>query len=94
MNELYQIKKMNQALDMWFEDHLLYDLFVKDTEPEYGKAARAAKKAEEAKAAQEAKEAQEQAANPLKLAIKKPQGKKGLNGQGFNQGKRRMSAFQ
>ena len=78
-------------LDMWFEDHLLYDLFVKDTEAEFGKAARAAKKAEEAKAAQEAKAAKEQA-NPLKLAIKKPMTQKGLNGQGFK-GKGRNNHF-
>lgn len=75
MNELYQLKKIERAVDMWWEDELLVKFFSRDTEAEYGKEARAAKKAKEAVVVEES--------NPLKRAIKKPTCHKGLNGQGL-----------
>ncbi|MDB8563351.1 hypothetical protein PNU83_04440 [Turicibacter sanguinis] len=74
MNELYQLKKIERAIDMWWEDGLLIKVFAKDTEAEFGKAAQAAKKAQEAVVIEES--------DPLKRAIKKPTCQKGLNGQG------------
>lgn len=93
MNELLQLKKIERAVDMWWEDQLLIDFFSKDTEAEFGKAAQAAKKAkqEEIRAIEAAKEADE---NPLRRAIKKPTGQKGVKGQGVFGGKRRAAAFQ
>ena len=87
MNELFQLKKIERAIDMWWEDGLLVKVFSKDTEAEFGKAAQAAKRAREAEEAMKVEDT-----NPLKRAIKKPEGQKGLKGQGYK-GKGRVPAF-
>lgn len=86
MNELFQLKKIERAVDMWWEDELLVAFFSRDTEAIYGKAARAAKKAQAAAAAVV------EETDPLKRAIKKPSNQKGIKGQGYK-GKGRVPAF-
>ena len=80
MNELYQLKKIKRSLDLWMEDRYFLRLFERDTEAEFGKAAREAKKATQ-KAVVEDK-------NPLRRMIKKPATQKG----GVN-GKRQVPVF-
>ena len=86
MNELLQLRKIERAIDMWWEDRLLVDFFSRDVGDEFEKKARSAKKAQE-----EAKTLAEET-DPLKRAIKKSTCQKGLNGQGVKR-KGGISAF-
>lgn len=71
MNELYQLKKLQRSLDLWMEDRLFLRLFDRDTEAEFGEAAKKAEADRKAQEAQVALELEEQA-HPLKKVIKKP----------------------
>lgn len=65
---------------MWWEDGVLVKFFSRDTEVEFGAAARAAKK--EREAAKQAKTPEEKV-NPIKFGVKKTINQKGLKGQGY-----------
>lgn len=80
MNELYQLKKLQRSLDLWMEDRYFLRLFERDTEAEYGKEARAAKRAQQKTVVEDN--------NPLRRMIKKPTTQKG----GVN-GKRQVPVF-
>lgn len=79
MNELLKLRKIERAIDMWWEDRLLVDFFSRDVEKEFEKEAQAAKQAQKVSKVEDS--------NPLKRAIKKPTTQKGFNG------KRKVPSF-
>ena len=81
MNELLKLKEIERAVDMWWEDDLLFKFFSREIETCY-----------EGVESEMKEMAEVNEKGSLKLAIKKPTGSKGLKAQGYK-GRGRAAAF-